>query len=52
MPRLKPVRHEVRRALKEQLGLDNVMQVPRLEKIVMNMGVGAAIEQPSLIEGP
>ena len=42
---------EVRDALKEQLGLANVMQVPRLEKIVINMGVGAAVGQPSLLEG-
>ena len=27
------------------------MQVPRLEKIVVNMGVGAATQQPSLLEG-
>ena len=27
------------------------MQVPRLEKIVLNMGVGAAVGQPSLLEG-
>ena len=27
------------------------MQVPRLEKIVINMGVGAAVGQPSLLEG-
>ena len=52
VPRLK-VRYdgEIRAALKEQLGLDNVMQVPRLEKIVINMGVGAAVGQPSLLEG-
>ena len=37
--------------LKEQLGLANVMQVPRLEKIVVNMGVGRATQQPSLLEG-
>jgi len=42
---------EVRDALKEQLGLANVMQVPRLEKIVINMGVGAAVGQPSLLDG-
>ena len=42
---------EIRAALKEQLGLGNVMQVPRLEKIVINMGVGAAVSQPSLLEG-
>ena len=42
---------EIRDALKEQLGLGNVMQVPRLDKIVINMGVGAAVGQPSLLEG-
>ncbi len=42
---------EIRAALKDQLGLANVMQVPRIEKIVINMGVGAAVGQPSLLEG-
>jgi len=42
---------EVRAALQEQLGLANVMEVPRLEKIVINMGVGKATQQPSLLEG-
>ena len=42
---------EIRAALKEQLGLANIMQVPRLEKIVINMGVGKATQQPSLLEG-
>ena len=52
MPRLKTrYDDEIRTALKEQLGLANVMQVPRLEKIVINMGVGAAVGQPSLLEG-
>ncbi len=32
---------EIRPALLEQLGLSSVMQVPRIEKIVLNMGVGA-----------
>ena len=51
-PRLK-VRYddEIRAALKERLGLANVMQVPRLDKIVINMGVGGAVAQPSLLEG-
>jgi large subunit ribosomal protein L5 len=42
-PRLK-VRYEseIRPLLKEELGLDSVMQVPRLEKITLNMGVGEA----------
>lgn len=42
---------EVKAALKEQLALANVMQVPKLEKIVINMGVGKATQQPSLLEG-
>ncbi|HEY5121688.1 MAG TPA: 50S ribosomal protein L5 [Acidimicrobiales bacterium] len=51
-PRLK-VRfdEEIRPALKEELGLDNIMQVPRLEKIVLNSGVGRATQQASLLEG-
>jgi len=51
-PRLK-VKYQdvVRAALQEQLGLTNVMQIPRLEKIVINMGVGRATQQPSLLEG-
>jgi large subunit ribosomal protein L5 len=52
VPRLKArYDDEIRAALKESLGLDNIMQVPRLEKIVLNMGVGAALAQPSLLEG-
>jgi len=42
---------EIRAQLKETLGLANIMQVPRLEKIVINMGVGRATQQPSLLEG-
>jgi large subunit ribosomal protein L5 len=51
-PRLKE-RYEqtLRGELQRSLGLANVMQVPRLEKVVLNMGVGKATQQPSLIEG-
>jgi large subunit ribosomal protein L5 len=42
---------EVRPRLQETLGLHNVMEVPRLEKVVVNMGVGKATQQPSLVEG-
>ena len=52
LPRLKRKYHDnVKGNLKDQLGLANVMQVPRLEKIVINMGVGKATQQPSLLEG-
>ena len=33
---------EVRPRLKEELGLDSIMQAPRVEKITLNMGVGEA----------
>ena len=51
-PRLR-VRYdtEVRAQLKDTLGLRNIMEVPRFEKIVLNMGVGKATQQPSLLEG-
>lgn len=37
-------------ALKEKFGLKNVMQVPKLQKIVLNMGVGEATQNPKLID--
>ena len=42
---------EVRSALREELGVGNVMQVPRLEKIVLNCGVGQATQQQTLLDG-
>jgi large subunit ribosomal protein L5 len=51
-PRLKErYQSELRARIKEELGLANVMEVPRLEKIVVNMGVGKATQQASLIDG-
>jgi large subunit ribosomal protein L5 len=52
IPRLKVrYREEIRPALQAELGLGNVMQVPRLVKIVINSGVGRATQQASLLEG-
>jgi large subunit ribosomal protein L5 len=42
---------EIRQSLLSELGLSNVMEVPRLSKIVINMGVGRATQQQSLLEG-
>jgi large subunit ribosomal protein L5 len=42
---------ELRPQLQRELGLRNIMEVPRLEKIVLNCGVGLATQQPSLLEG-
>src|SRR5664280_2483522 len=51
-PRLKQrYDSQVRAELKDSLGLGNIMEVPRLSKIVINMGVGRATQQKSLIEG-
>src|SRR5699024_9016759 len=51
MPRLKARYNEsVRAQLKEDLELENIMEVPRFEKIVVNMGVGDAVVQGSLLE--
>lgn len=51
-PRLKSHYNDVVRAeLIKQLGVANVMQVPTFEKIVINMGVGRATQQASLIDG-
>ena len=41
---------EVKDALKSELGLENVMQVPRLQKIVVNMGVGDFTQDGKLID--
>ena len=41
---------EVAQALKDQLELDNAMQVPRLDKIVVNMGIGEGVSEPKQIE--
>ena len=51
-PRLKDKYvNEVRDALKADLQLGNVMEVPRFEKIVLNCGVGRATQQASLLDG-
>jgi large subunit ribosomal protein L5 len=42
---------ELRQQLQRELGLRNVMEVPRLEKIVLNCGVGLATQQQSLLDG-
>ena len=51
-PRMKSrYREEIVPALREQFGYANVMQVPGLTKIVVNMGVGEAARDSKLIEG-
>jgi len=42
---------EIRASLATELGLSNIMEVPRFQKIVINIGVGKATQQQSLLEG-
>ena len=41
---------EIRPALQKELGLKNPMAVPRLEKIVLNMGLGEATQNPKMLD--
>jgi len=51
MARLKEFyRQNVVPALKQDLGYANVMQVPRLAKIVVNMGLGEAVQNSKILE--
>ena len=51
VPRLKVrFRAEARPRLMQELGLSNPMQVPRLEKVVINMGVGDSLKDGRLME--
>ncbi len=51
-PRLKErFQREITAQLQSELGLDNVMQVPRPVKIVVNMGVGEAPKDAKMLEG-
>lgn len=50
-PRLKShYRETVRAALKEEFGYRNDMQIPRLDKIVLNMGVGEAVKDTKKVK--
>lgn len=51
-PRLKQAYESgIRDSLREQLEIDNVMDVPKLEKIVVNAGVGDAITDSKILDG-
>src|SRR3989442_11108716 len=43
-------REDVVTAMREELSFKNVMQVPRLEKVVINMGVGTAVQDPKTLD--
>jgi large subunit ribosomal protein L5 len=51
MPRLKELYLEhIVPAMQKELGYENVMQVPRLEKIVVNVGVGEALQNAKALD--
>ena len=51
IPRMKQrFREELIPRLKDELGLANVMQVPRLEKVVINMGIGDAVKDGRMLD--
>jgi large subunit ribosomal protein L5 len=41
---------EIRGKLKQEFGLTNVMEVPRLDKVTINMGLGEAVTNPKLLD--
>lgn len=50
-PRLKEkYENEVKKALMDKFQYENIMEVPRLEKVIINMGIGEARDNPKLLE--
>ncbi|MBE3576778.1 MAG: 50S ribosomal protein L5 [Limnochordales bacterium] len=50
-PRLKELyQKEVVPALMKRFGYENIMQVPKLDKVVINMGVGEAVQNPKALD--
>lgn len=41
---------ECKPQLKKEFGYKNIMEIPRLEKIVLNMGLGEAVQNPKIVE--
>lgn len=51
MPRLKDkYRNDVMQVMMQKFGYKNVMQVPKLEKVIINMGLGEAIQNSKIID--
>jgi large subunit ribosomal protein L5 len=52
VPRLKEqYEKQIVPELKKELGEDNVMALPRLDRVVLNMGLGEAVANPKILEG-
>lgn len=51
MARLKSLYNDqLKQKIKDELGLENVMQVPRITKITLNMGVGGAAQDKNYLK--
>jgi large subunit ribosomal protein L5 len=42
--------NELKSKIQNQLGITNVMDIPKIDKIVLNMGLGEAVQNPKIIE--
>ncbi|NQS72093.1 MAG: 50S ribosomal protein L5 [Desulfobulbaceae bacterium] len=42
--------NELKAELQKKLGIENVMEIPKLEKIVLNMGLGEAVLNPKVVD--
>src|SRR6266852_6143204 len=42
---------EVMPTLAKELGIDNRMAIPRVEKVILNMGLGEAVANPKILDG-
>ena len=42
--------NDLRSSLQKELGISNVMEIPRIGKIVLNMGLGDAVQNPKVVE--
>ena len=42
---------EIKATLKEEFSYGNVNEIPKITKVVLNMGLGAAVQNPKIIEG-
>lgn len=42
--------NELKPALQKQLNIRNIMDIPKIEKIVLNMGLGDAVQNPKIVE--
>ena len=51
IPRLRTQYDAIRNELQSELGLTNVMQIPKVEKVVVNIGQGDAVQNIKVLEG-